>query len=71
MRTLFAADHLAELPQLCLPNWFPDILLDVPATELWRHLQGPTLFNISGRQTAPLFVTVLLHGDEDTGWKRA
>ena len=69
MRTHCASDHLAELPQLCLPNRFPDILLDVPATELWRHLRGPTLFNISGRQTAPLFVTVLLHGNEDTGWR--
>ena len=69
MRMLCAPDHLAELPQLCRPNRFPDILLDVPATDLWRHLRGPTLFHISGRQAAPLFVTVLLHGNEDTGWR--
>ena len=64
---LCALDHLAELPQL--PTRFPDILLDVPATDLWRHLRGPTLFHISGRQAAPLFVTVLLHGNEETGWR--
>lgn len=48
---------------------FPDTLLDVPATELWRHLRGPTLFRIPGRRPGPLFVSVLLHGNEDTGWR--
>ncbi len=48
---------------------FPDDLLDVPARDLWRHLPGPTLFRIEGREQSPLFVTVLLHGNEDTGWE--
>jgi hypothetical protein len=48
---------------------FPDVLFDVPASDLWRHLGGPSLFHIPGRQSAPLFVTVLLHGNEDTGWR--
>ncbi|GLH75212.1 hypothetical protein SSBR45G_01200 [Bradyrhizobium sp. SSBR45G] len=47
----------------------PDALLDVPAPELWRHLPGPTLFNLPGRQTGTLFLSVLLHGNEDTGWR--
>jgi hypothetical protein len=47
---------------------FPVALLDVPARELWRHLSGPTLFRIPGRIAQPLFVSVLLHGNEDTGW---
>lgn len=48
---------------------FPDTLLDVPASELWRHLKGPTLFHFDGRSGQPLFVSVLLHGNEDTGWQ--
>lgn len=45
----------------------PD-LLDVPAAELARHLPGPTLVHLPGRHPQPLFVSVLLHGNEDTGW---
>ena len=56
-------------PQLDDIDHFPDMLLDVPATELWRHLRGPSLFRIPGRQAPPLFVSVLLHGNEDTGWR--
>jgi hypothetical protein len=54
---------------LCRFTVFPSALLDVPASELWRHLPGPSLFHILGRQPAPLFVSVLLHGNEDTGWR--
>ena len=61
-----ASDYL--LPRLYLGR-SPETLLDVPATDLWRHLRGPTLFYIPGRQSAPVFVTVLLHGNEDTGWR--
>jgi len=57
------------LPRLNHVNGFPDALLDVPADELWRHLPGPTLFHIPGRQAEPLFVSVLLHGNEDSGWR--
>jgi hypothetical protein len=62
-------DVATELPRLGRFDRFPDALLDVPASDLWRHLQGPSLFHISGRQAPPLFVTVLLHGNEDTGWR--
>lgn len=48
---------------------FPVALLDVPAAELWRHLPGPSLFHIAGLRTDPLFVSVLLHGNEETGWQ--
>jgi hypothetical protein len=60
-------------PTTALPlarhDHFPDALLEVPAADLWRHLPGPTLFSLAGRPGAPLFVSVLLHGDEDTGWR--
>ena len=56
--------------RLCLNHveGFPAPLLDVPCSELWRHLPGPTLFHIPGRHERPLFVSVLLHGNELTGW---
>lgn len=47
---------------------FPSSLLDVAARDLWQHLPGPSLFEIPGRDPRPLFVSALLHGNEDTGW---
>jgi len=44
-------------------------LLDVPARELHTLLSGPTLIHLPGRRPEPLFVSVLLHGNEDTGFK--
>ncbi|MCC7413256.1 MAG: peptidase M14 [Gammaproteobacteria bacterium] len=46
----------------------PDGLLELPAAELHRLLPGPTLIHLPGRRPAPLFVSTLLHGNEDTGW---
>src|SRR6516165_2412937 len=48
---------------------FPDELLHVPAWRLWQYLDGPSLFRIAGRRPEPLFVSVLLHGNEHTGWQ--
>src|SRR5215472_3127784 len=48
---------------------FPDELLRVPAWQLWEHIEGPSLFRIAGRRPEPLFVSVLLHGNEHTGWE--
>src|SRR6516165_8242818 len=55
--------------QLDCFDHFSDTLLDAPAGELWRYLRGPSLFRLPGRRIAPLFVSVLLHGNEDTGWR--
>ena len=38
------------------------------ATELHDFLGGPTLIEIHGRQQPELFLTVLMHGNETTGW---
>lgn len=46
----------------------PEGLLNCEAHELYRVLSGPTLIHLPGRREAPLFVSVLLHGNEDTGW---
>lgn len=50
-------------------DYLPDGFLQVEATELHTVLPGPTLIHLSGRREAPLFVSILLHGNEDTGLK--
>lgn len=45
----------------------PAGFLETPARELHRLLDGPTLIHLPGRRTPELFVSLLLHGDEDTG----
>ena len=47
----------------------PAGLLERPAHELYQALDGPALIHLPGRQSRPLFVTVLTHGNEDTGWE--
>jgi hypothetical protein len=49
----------------------PAGLLDLPAARLDEVLPGPALIHLPGRRTPPLFVSVLLHGNEDTGWLAA
>ena len=50
-------------------NTIPDGLLSLPVGRLHEMLNGPTLIHLSGRHPEPLFVSVLLHGNEDTGWE--
>lgn len=58
-----------ELPSLMLTvlDKLPERFLDTPANELYRLLPGPTLIHLPGRRETPLFVSVLLHGNEDSG----
>jgi len=46
----------------------PSGLLDVAADGLHELLGGPSLIHLPGREPAPLFVSVLLHGNESTGF---
>lgn len=46
----------------------PDGLLEAEATELRALLGAPTLLHLQGAREHPLFVSVLLHGNEDTGF---
>lgn len=62
-------DAVLERPRLFHLDRFPEVLLDCPTTDLFRYLPGPTLFRLPGRQERPLFVSVLLHGNEDAGWR--
>jgi len=46
----------------------PTGLLDCNASDLQEALGGPTLIRLQGRVDPPLLVSVLLHGNEDSGW---
>ncbi|MCB1935559.1 MAG: peptidase M14 [Nitrosomonas sp.] len=46
----------------------PEGLLDLQSHELYKKLDGPTLFQLPGRRTQPIFMSVLLHGNEPVGW---
>jgi len=65
MDTVTTASHTTAL--LHQREDLPAGLLDCPARELHTLLEGPTLIHLAGRRAAPLFVSVLLHGNEDTG----
>ena len=43
-------------------------LLELPAEKLANVLTGPTLFDFSRDGQSPLFISVLLHGNEISGW---
>ena len=47
----------------------PEGLLDLPAEALEQALGGPTLIHLSGRRSPALLVSVLMHGNETTGWE--
>lgn len=46
----------------------PDGLLDCPAERLVEALGGPALIHIAGACEPALFISVLLHGNEISGW---
>jgi succinylglutamate desuccinylase len=61
MAAVMPADRPAQLDSL------PEGLLDVSADRLHTLLPCPTLIHLAGRHERPLFVSVLLHGNETTG----
>ncbi|MBF0625091.1 MAG: succinylglutamate desuccinylase/aspartoacylase family protein [Magnetococcales bacterium] len=52
---------------LTVLHHLPPGLLEVPARELGKILSGPTLIHLVGRRSRPLFVSILLHGNEISG----
>jgi succinylglutamate desuccinylase len=56
-------------PDLLELDHVPDGLLERPASALYQQLDGPTLIHLEGRIKRPLFVAVLQHGNEITGWE--
>lgn len=53
---------------LYITETLPQGLLQRSANQLHEVLPGPTLIHLTGRRLRPLFVSVLLHGDADSGW---
>jgi len=47
----------------------PPGLLECPAHELAEALGGPALIHLPGQAEPPVFASVLLHGNETTGWE--
>ncbi|VAX03454.1 Uncharacterized protein Clim_1224, partial [hydrothermal vent metagenome] len=52
---------------LTILDQLPDGLLLCEARNLHRILPEPTLLHLPGQRPQPLFVSVLLHGNETTG----
>lgn len=48
-------------------EYIPEGLLQTDATHLHEILPQPTLIHLQGRRSEPLFVSLLLHGNEVTG----
>ncbi|MBD2176788.1 peptidase M14 [Pseudanabaena sp. FACHB-1998] len=46
----------------------PDGLLDLESNEIFKILPRPTLIHLEGDRQPPLFVSILLHGNETTSW---
>ena len=60
-------NRVTQHTMLTLLDHIPDGLLHCEATDLHRILPGPTLIQLNGRRPQPLFVSVLLHGNETSG----
>ena len=46
----------------------PDGLLKLESNQLFQLLKRPTLIHLEGDRQPPLFVSILLHGNETTSW---
>jgi succinylglutamate desuccinylase len=58
--------HKLHLTQL---DYLPEGLLEATHKTLHTILPEPTLVHLPGKQAAPLFISVLLHGNEPTGFQ--
>ncbi|HFC30756.1 MAG TPA: peptidase M14, partial [Oceanospirillales bacterium] len=49
-------------------NNLPEGLLDLDANELYTKIDNHTLIHLQGKIKRPVFISILQHGDEHTGW---
>lgn len=49
-------------------NQLPENLLQLNANQLFQHIDNHTLIQLEGQIKRPLFISILQHGDETTGW---
>ncbi len=47
----------------------PPEFFTITASELHQHFQGPTIVHLPGKRSPPVFISVMLHGNEDVGLK--
>lgn len=52
---------------LTIRDSLPEGLLDCSAKQLGTIIDGPTLIELPGERAQPLFVSILMHGNEDVG----
>lgn len=67
-RARVSGGGLRSSPTLHVLDRLPEGLLELDARQLHTRLPGPTLIHLPGRRERPLFVSVLLHGNETSGW---
>ncbi len=60
--------HYSEPKMLNIIEQIPAGLLSRHHHELYELLGGPTLIHLAGRREQPLFISVLLHGNEHTSF---
>lgn len=65
----FASEDALQSATLTELDHMPAAVLNARPHQLHQHLPGPTLFSLKGTRSDPLFITVLLHGNEHTGWQ--
>ena len=56
-------------PGLNVMRSLPEAITALPATALAAALGAPTLFDLRKADRRPLFISVLLHGNEVSGWQ--
>ncbi len=49
-------------------NKLPEGILDLSADQLYTKIDNHTLIHLSGKIQRPVFISILQHGDEYTGW---
>ena len=49
-------------------NYIPEGFLNCRVEDLFDLLEKPTLIHLEGEKKEPLFISTLLHGNEDTGF---
>jgi succinylglutamate desuccinylase len=60
-------DDMGTATRLTVLDILPRGFRDCTARDLHMVLNGPTLIEIEGKREPPLFVSILLHGNEDSG----
>ena len=62
-------DGVKQLSNLGVLDKLPEGILDCRAADLHTILHDMTLIHLEGEIKEPIFISVLLHGNETTGWE--